>query len=68
MSERENAKKTKELFNLLGEALDARNQHIVDSSPDQSDYYSKLKELEREMWAAHSRWQTSVSGSDAPRS
>ena len=64
MSERDNAKKSKELFESFGEAVDARNQHILESSPDQDDYYLKLEVLEQEMWIAHSRWHISVLGAD----
>jgi hypothetical protein len=60
MSERDNAKESKKLFELFGKAVDARNQHILESSPDQGDYYPKLKMLEQEMWTAHSRWHVSV--------
>lgn len=64
MSERDNARKSKELFESFGKTVDARNQHILENSPDQDDYYPKLKLLEQEMWIAHSRWHISVLEAD----
>lgn len=60
MSDRENAEKSKELFNKLSEALDARNQWILESGPEDEGYYPRLKELDKEMWSAHSRWRDSI--------
>lgn len=60
MSERDNARETHQLFELFAETVDARNQHILEISPEQGDYYAKLKVLEMEMWATHARWHISV--------
>jgi hypothetical protein len=60
MSDRDSAQKTKELFELLGQALDARTKHILENEPEDEGYYPTLKALDQEMWSAHSRWQESV--------
>ena len=62
MVDRKKIDESKRLMDLLSEALDARNAHILDSNPGEPGHYQKLKDLDQAMWRAHSRWKEYVTG------
>jgi hypothetical protein len=58
MNDREKTEESKKLFEILAKMLDVRNKHVLESNPDEHNYFGKLKILDHAMWQAHSRWET----------